>query len=118
MHRLRSSSHLARLVLAWFALTLAAAALSPVVHPKAMQPVCSADGLKLIAVDADGGAAPAGPHTLECALCLPLPLLPQELDTVPADAAATAYAAVPPSADAPRSPAGAPPPARGPPRIS
>ena len=67
---------LARLVLAWFALTVAAAIASPVVHPQQMQLVCSDGGkVKLVAIgDADGDAAKMGHHTLDCPACLAVTL--------------------------------------------
>mgnify|MGYP007055625982 FL=1 len=48
MHALRNSVSLARLVMAWFALTLGLAIASPLVHPQAMELVCTAGGLSLI----------------------------------------------------------------------
>lgn len=116
MHALRTSSQLARLVLAWFVLAMGVAVLSPVLHPQAMELVCSDAGrMKLVAVGTDGDAAPAGHHTLDCAACLavlPPPqasrtALPQTLPASLADARfATAAVGVP---------AGAPLPPRGPP---
>ena len=41
MHALRNSVSLARLVMAWFALTLGLAIASPLVHPQAMELVCT-----------------------------------------------------------------------------
>ena len=78
MHALRTSATLIRLVLAWFALTLGVAVASPIVSPKTMEMVCADGGtMKLIMVDEDGGVAPSGQHTLDCAMCLPasLPLV-------------------------------------------
>ncbi len=71
MHALRSSSILARLVLAWVVLTLGAAVASPIVHPQAMEVVCSTTGpMKLVAVGEDDATTGAGHHTLDCSLCL------------------------------------------------
>ncbi|WKB53359.1 DUF2946 domain-containing protein [Eleftheria terrae] len=100
MHRLRSSQ-LARLVLAWLALTLGLAIASPVLHPKAIDVVCSADGsMKLVIVGDDGETAPASVHgTLDCPLCLPaavpLPLATMALEPAQplAHAVHRAYAA-------------------------
>ncbi len=52
MQALRTSSMLARLILAWFMLTVGAAIASPIVHPQAMELVCSTGGggAKLVAV--------------------------------------------------------------------
>lgn len=71
MHTLRTHTALARLILAWFALTLGAAIASPLVSPKALQLVCSVGAAaKWVVVDAGGDAAPVGQHTLDCPLCL------------------------------------------------
>jgi len=43
------------------------------VQPKLLTQVCSADGgMVLVVVDADGDVVASGPHTLDCALCLPM----------------------------------------------
>jgi hypothetical protein len=68
-HRL---PQLARLVLAGFVLVLAAAALSPLLQPRALQLVCGAQGPVLLVVDTGDGRVGAPGHTLDCALCLPL----------------------------------------------
>ena len=66
LHRL-----VARLALAWFALALGAAALSPLVQPRAMRLVCSAAGAVKLLVDSDDGRpVEAGHATLDCSLCL------------------------------------------------
>ena len=71
MHALRTSSTLARLVLAWLLLTLGVAVAAPLVQPQAMEIVCSTGaGAKVVWV-ATGDEAPlAAPATLECLLCL------------------------------------------------
>lgn len=71
MHRLRTSTLIARLVLAWFVLALGVAAAAPAVQPKAMELVCTASGGILMVVNSDDAqTAPPGQHTLDCALCL------------------------------------------------
>lgn len=76
MHALRSARHLARLVLAWFVVSLGVAVAAPVVHPgQAMERVCSGSGEMRWVPAAHGaveaGAAPRiGHHTLDCPLCL------------------------------------------------
>lgn len=73
MHALRTSSMLARLILAWFVLVLGVAAASPIVHPKTMEVLCSGDGgVKIVYTDVDGEPVQASQHTLDCALCLPV----------------------------------------------
>jgi hypothetical protein len=117
MRILHARSWLARLVLAWHALTLCAAMASPLVQPKLITQVCSADGgMVLVVLDADGEVVASSPHTLDCALCLAtaLPAPATSPAAVPAPYAfdlalaplAKAHAAVR---------VGAPLPARGPP---
>ena len=114
MHRLRHASLLARLVLAWFALSLGVAIASPLVKPQALQLVCSAAGtVKLVPGDADAGPSAAG-HLLDCPLCAPggapgphAAAVPRFLPPQPAPAAWSAW---PPALAA-----SAPLPARGPP---
>lgn len=70
MQALRNASFLARLVLAWFALSIGVAVASPAVQPAGLALICSGGGIVLVAGD-DGGTAPTG-HTLECPLCVGL----------------------------------------------
>ncbi|WP_423459622.1 DUF2946 family protein [Ottowia sp. VDI28] len=113
----RMPSRIARFMLVWFALVLGVAAASPLVQPRAMQLVCSADGAVL--VDAGGGVLQAGhAHTLDCALCLlantpPSTFAPLPLPT--AGVAAVNTLRVPGPVLALH---GAPLPARGPPSLS
>ena len=67
-HRLHH--FIARLALVWFALALGMAAAAPLVQPRAMQLVCSADGAIKLLVDTGDGLAEAGQGHLDCALCL------------------------------------------------
>lgn len=70
MQSLRHARLLARVVLAWFVLSLGVAIASPIVLPQAMQLVCSASGsVKLIVSSADGSEAPTL-HLLDCSLCV------------------------------------------------
>lgn len=68
MQRLRQARVLARLVLAWFALSIGVAVASPIVQPKALDLVCSGGAMKLL-VKADDGGAPTATHTFDCPLC-------------------------------------------------
>jgi len=53
----RRSMALARLALAWFALTLGVAVAAPMLQPQAVQLVCDAvGGVKLVALQGDGSA--------------------------------------------------------------
>jgi len=119
MHALRTSSLLARLVLAWFVLTLGVAVASPVVHPMAMEIVCTAGGsMKVVVTSDDGPSAEMGQHTLDCSLCLaatlPLPAsrvsleMPQPLAHALKPLVAAHIAAL----------VGAPLPPRGPPSLA
>lgn len=115
MHALRTSSMLTRLVLAWFVTMLGVAGASPIVHPRPMEIVCTAGGMKIVVIGDDGASAQMGRHALDCSLCLsatppPLPArvapaTPRPLAHVPKPVVA-AYIAVL---------AGAPLPPRGPP---
>lgn len=72
MQSLRNSIALARLVMAWFVLTLGIAVASPLVSPQAMEMICSAGGSMQMIVVGDNG--PQGTtdahHALDCPLCL------------------------------------------------
>jgi hypothetical protein len=115
LHRL-----VARFALAWFALTLGAAILSPLVQPRAMRLVCSAAGVVKLVADGDQGPVESGHATLDCPLCLLTHAPPQH----------TAAAQLPPAPPAPQNAAPpcpaapvvarswAPLPARGPPAVS
>ena len=67
MHMFRTSSLLARLILAWFVLTVGVAIASPLVHPQGMELVCTTGGtVKLVVLgDDDDGAMDSSHHTLE-----------------------------------------------------
>lgn len=117
MHALRTSLTLARLILAWFALTLGVAVASPLVQPHQMELVCAEDGgVKLVVVGEDGQAAPVGHHSLDCPMCLPV-MVPAPVFSL--DAAMPhplAHALRPVAAAHIAALVGAPLPARGPPR--
>ncbi|QJW85595.1 hypothetical protein HK414_26955 [Ramlibacter terrae] len=112
MHPLRSARFLARLVLAWFVLSLGVAIASPVVQPRGLDFICVGAGMKLLQTGDDGEAVPAS--GLDCPLCSTAAAPP------PAPAAVALLAAsherapssarsAPPAHDLPV------PPARGPP---
>ena len=79
MQPLRSARVLARLVLAWFALVVAAAAAGPVFQPQSLELVCSGGGMKLVAAADDEGGPPAQVAGLDCPLCAALPAPPAAL---------------------------------------
>ena len=78
---LRHSRFLARLVLAWFVVSLGVAVASPVIHPKALELVCSSSGAIKLIVQTDDGAQEMGAALLDCPLCMlggappPLPVV-------------------------------------------
>lgn len=67
MHSLRNARRLARLVLAWFALTLFSAAAAPMVQPPGGEWVCSGGVMKLLS---KAGGENTGPPFPDCPLCL------------------------------------------------
>ena len=70
LQSLRRLRWLVRLVLAWFALSLGVAAASPLVHPQAMELICSGAGAFKVIVKTDDGAQEMQSHTLDCPLCV------------------------------------------------
>lgn len=114
----RPGASLIRWVLLWFALSLGAAIASPLVHPQAMELVCSATGSVKAVVHTDDGAQELGAGHMDCPLCvlagappatpaveLPTPLpLAHAVQPIPSARIAAATAA--------------PMPARGPPSLS
>ena len=72
MHTLRRLRALACFMLAWFALSIAAATAAPFVAPQSVQLVCSGAGeVKLLVLTEDGAQDPHRP-LLDCPLCVHL----------------------------------------------
>ena len=117
MHTLRTSSLLARLILAWFMLTIGAAIASPIVHPQALQLVCTTgNAMKLVVVGNDGAdATPPGHHTLDCPLCLHFSTPAPQAQTVVEPQQPLAHALLPAVRATITALVGAPLPPRGPP---
>jgi hypothetical protein len=69
MQTLRHFRWLARLVLAWFVLSIGVAVASPLVNPQAMELICSGSGAIKLLVKTDDGAKELPSHTLDCPLC-------------------------------------------------
>ena len=69
MPTLRHLRWLARLVLAWFVLAIGVAVASPLVHPQAMELICSGSGAIKVVVKTDDGAQEFSSHTLDWPLC-------------------------------------------------
>lgn len=115
MHTLRRSITFARLILAWFVLTLGVAVASPMVSPKALQLVCANGGVQAVLVDGSGDATTLGHHTLDCPMCLSavvpaVPPVPRVVQPQP-----LVHAAVPLPVARIAAMVGAPLPPRGPP---
>jgi hypothetical protein len=118
MQRLRHARFLARLVLAWFALSLGIAIAAPMAGAGSLELVCTGSGeLKLQVRGGEGSTPPAG-HTLQCPLCASIAAPP------PASATGRVVqlpAATPASSGAPARAwvrSAAPPPGRGPPALA
>lgn len=119
MHVFRHLRPIGRLVLLWFVLSLGVAVAAPVVHPQAMELVCSSAGAVKVIVKTDDGVRELGASHADCPLCVltgappppaaaarfdvPLPL-GRAVQPIPAARLAAATAA--------------PLPARGPPTLS
>jgi hypothetical protein len=87
MQALRRARFLARLVLAWFALSLGVAIASPLVKPADIEVICSGSGAIKLLVKGDAGNGKTASHTLECPLCgstgAPPPVVRTDLAFVP-----------------------------------
>lgn len=86
MHRLRTASILAHLVLAWFVAVVGLTGAVPLILSQSLELVCGASGaVKLVVVSAvSDGESPSrqqalGPHGLDCSLCLQLQAPPPNL---------------------------------------
>ncbi len=119
MSRLRRPHDLARLcarwVMLWFALSLVAAMASPIVHPQAMELVCSTGGVMKLVVKSDDGAQPMAGHTMDCAMCLTVAPPPPMAARVAEPPQPLAHVMQPIAAAHIASLTAAPLPARGPP---
>ena len=69
LQSLRLAHRLARLVLVWFVLSLGVAVASPMVHPQAMELICSGSGAIKVLIKTDDVVKEAAGHTLDCPLC-------------------------------------------------
>lgn len=70
-NRFRLVGLFGRWVLLWFVLSLGAAVASPIVHPQAVELVCSTAGAVKAVVQTDEGAQELGASHADCPLCLP-----------------------------------------------
>jgi hypothetical protein len=109
---------LIRCALLWFALSLGVAIASPVVHPQAMELVCSSAGSVKAIVHTDDGAHELGASHLDCPLCV-LAGAPPTVPAVSLPVSMPPAPAVRPTSSAHITAAAAAPlPARGPPALS
>ena len=115
MQALRRARFLARLVLAWFALSLGIAVASPLVKASDIEVICSGGSMKVMVKGDPQQGQPAG-HTLDCPLCAsmaaPPPVVRSDLAFVPA----LGHAVQPIPAARIAALTAAPLPARGPPQ--
>jgi hypothetical protein len=118
MQTLRHAQQLARLVLVWFMCALGVAVASPMVHPQALELVCSSGGAVRLLVKTDNGVQEMGAHSLDCPLCLVGGAPPQQAAPMPAapvQPLAYVLRSIPAARLAART--AAPLPARGPPTL-
>jgi len=116
MNALRRAHHLSRFVLLWFVLSLGVAIAAPVVHPQAMELVCSSAGAIKVIVKSDQGVRELGASHADCPLCAIVgapPPAPQVLGVALAQPLGRVVQAIP--AARPAAATAAPLPARGPP---
>ena len=120
MQHFRHALNLTRLVLVWFALSVGVAIASPMVHPQAMDLVCTSTGSMKLVVQGDDADVAATNLTLDCPLCASLSAPPPALNTSLTQPAPSALAhALEPLAAAHLASVTAPPlPSRGPPALS
>ena len=119
MSTLRHLAFLHRCVLAWFLLSLGVAVAAPVVHPQAMELVCSAAGAIKVIVQTDDGAQELAPSHMDCPLCVLTGAPPPAMAVVSSDLPLPLGRVVQPIPAARLAAATAAPlPARGPPNRS
>ena len=70
LHTLRNTPWLARLALLWLALTLGAAAASPLVNPQNELVICTAVGMVKVVLNADGSVSTSPSSGANCPLCV------------------------------------------------
>lgn len=117
MFKLRRAQSLARLVLAWFVLSIGMAIAAPVVNPQSTQLICTGSGVMKVLITSADGVQEVASQSMDCPLCASMgapppvarlaaePLLPLSyaVQTIPAAVIAKLTAV--------------PPPARGPPNF-
>ena len=117
MQTLRHAHYLARLVLAWFVLSIGVAVASPLVAPKSMELVCTTTGAaKLVAQGEDD--TQASNHLLDCPLCVIAGAPPTQVGTPLTQPSPLSHALHPIEAARIASATAPPLPSRGPPSTS
>lgn len=117
MRTLRHFTIIARLVLAWFVLSLGVAVASPLFTPKNIHQICTGVGTVMVVDADDGSSSQVQVKAMECPLCASLAAPPPvpSLNAEPAQPLAYALQAIPAAHIAART--AAPLPARGPPAV-
>jgi hypothetical protein len=119
MQHLRQALNLTRFVLVWFALSVGVAIASPMVHPQAMDLVCTSTGSMKLVVQGDDADVAATSHTLDCPLCATLSAPPSLNTSLTQPAPSSLAHALEPLTAAHITVVTAPPlPSRGPPALS
>ncbi|WP_298214794.1 DUF2946 family protein [Acidovorax sp.] len=118
LQTLRSLRWLARLVLAWFVLSIGVAVASPLVNPQAMELICSGSGAIKVLVTTDDGVQEMQGHTLDCPLCAHVGAPPPTPQAAPPVVHPLAHALRPIPAAHIAARTAAPLPPRGPPHLS
>jgi hypothetical protein len=118
MRTLRHFTILARLVLAWFVLSLGVAVASPIVKPQDVLLVCSGSGAMKVLVKADDGStSEVGSTAMDCPLCASVSAPPPAISPRVEPAQPLAYALQPIPAAHIAARTAAPLPPRGPPTV-
>jgi hypothetical protein len=117
MDSLRTAHRLAKLVLAWFVLSIGVAMASPIVLPQRMELLCAGSGItKLLVKTADGTEA-APSHGVHCALCVQASAPPPARPAAAVPPHPLSYAAQAATVSRTAVRTAAPPPGRGPPLL-
>lgn len=118
LQTIRRLRWLARLVLAWFVLSMGVAVASPWVSPQSVELICSGSGAIKVLIKTDDGAKEMPSHTLDCPLCAHVGAPPpvSHADAPVVHPLAHSLRPVPAAHIAARTAAPLPP--RGPPRFS
>lgn len=117
MFNLRRAQSLARLVLAWFVLSMGMAMAAPVVNPQSTQLICTGSGVMKVLVTTADGVQEVASQSMDCPLCASMSAPPPiaRLAAQPLLPLSYAVQAIPAAVIAKRT--ALPPPGRGPPNF-